>query len=147
MTALHLASAALDCAGSIASMPYGAFASSKVDMPLRTQIASLGIALATAVPTFAQPPSKESTGTSAGESYVEGSLPGLLDADKVFRSYRSYADQEVGSWRKANDEVGRIGGWQAYAREAQAPASVDPATGSSSSVGGSSSGHGAHKHP
>lgn len=33
--------------------------------------------------------------------------------------YRSYQDQEVSSWQEANKEVGRIGGWQAYAREAQ----------------------------
>lgn len=119
-------------------------------MPQRTKIACLGLALATALPTFAQPPSgtqKESTGTSPGGSSVEGSLPDLLDADKAFESYRSYADQEVASWPKANDEVGRIGGWQAYAREAQAPASADAATGSSRPMESPSNGHGAHKQP
>lgn len=39
----------------------------------------------------------------------------------VYRSplagYRALRDQPVGSWREANDTVGRIGGWRAYARE------------------------------
>jgi hypothetical protein len=35
---------------------------------------------------------------------------------------RADADAPV-PWREANDLVGRIGGWRAYAREAQAPAS------------------------
>ncbi len=49
----------------------------------------------------------------------------------AFEGYRRYADQPVGSWREANDLVGRIGGWQAYAREAQ---TVEPAPGSNPSA-------------
>lgn len=37
----------------------------------------------------------------------------------AFEGYRRFDDQPVGSWRSANDVVGRIGGWQAYAREGQ----------------------------
>ena len=37
----------------------------------------------------------------------------------AFDGYRGFTDQPVGSWRKANDDVGRIGGWKAYARERQ----------------------------
>lgn len=40
----------------------------------------------------------------------------------AFDGYRRYGDQPLQSWREANDAVGRIGGWQAYAREAQGPA-------------------------
>ena len=36
-----------------------------------------------------------------------------------FADYRPLGDEAVGNWRAANDEVGRIGGWRAYAREAQ----------------------------
>ncbi|MBE0613642.1 MAG: hypothetical protein IH604_08250 [Burkholderiales bacterium] len=43
----------------------------------------------------------------------------------VYRSslsgYRLLPDEEVRSWKESNDEVGRIGGWRAYAKEAQAP--------------------------
>ena len=37
----------------------------------------------------------------------------------VLEQYQPYAEQPVGSWRDANDTVGRIGGWRAYAREVQ----------------------------
>jgi hypothetical protein len=37
----------------------------------------------------------------------------------VFDGYRSHREQPVQSWRAANDLAGRLGGWQAYAREGQ----------------------------
>lgn len=47
----------------------------------------------------------------------------------AFEGYRPNREQAVGDWRKANDEVARVGGWRAYAREAQAPvAPVAPAS-------------------
>ena len=51
-----------------------------------------------------------------------------------FAGYRAMKEPPVGDWRAANDEVGRIGGWRAYAREAQgaAPAAVAPAAGPAS---------------
>ena len=49
--------------------------------------------------------------------------PAPAAASAVYQSalsgYRSYADQPVQSWREANDRVGRIGGWKAYAKESQ----------------------------
>lgn len=36
----------------------------------------------------------------------------------AFDGYRPFTEQKVLSWRESNDLVGRIGGWQAYAREA-----------------------------
>jgi hypothetical protein len=33
-------------------------------------------------------------------------------------SYRALSELNVGSWRDANDRVGRIGGWRVYQREA-----------------------------
>ena len=33
--------------------------------------------------------------------------------------YRPYRDAKPTGWREANDTVNRIGGWRAYAREAQ----------------------------
>lgn len=35
-----------------------------------------------------------------------------------FAQYRPFAAEVLGSWRGVNDEVGRIGGWKVYAREA-----------------------------
>ena len=37
----------------------------------------------------------------------------------AFEAYRTHADPPAIGWRQANDTVGRIGGWRAYAREAQ----------------------------
>lgn len=54
-------------------------------------------------------------------------------ADLKFRSaletYRPYQEQAPESWREANDTVGRIGGWRAYAREISGPAAEKPAAG------------------
>lgn len=47
------------------------------------------------------------------------SLPSKLQYVSPLRAYKPYADQAVESWREANDRVGRIGGWRAYAKEAQ----------------------------
>ena len=35
-----------------------------------------------------------------------------------FATYRVFTGDGPGSWRGVNDEVARIGGWKAYAREA-----------------------------
>lgn len=40
----------------------------------------------------------------------------------AFAGYRRLADAPLVDWKAANDEVERIGGWRAYAREAAAPA-------------------------
>ncbi len=52
----------------------------------------------------------------------------------VYRSalatFQRHSEGEAVPWREANDRVGRIGGWRAYAREAnapEAPASAAPA--------------------
>lgn len=37
----------------------------------------------------------------------------------AFTGYRAFAEQSLTPWRQANDAVGQIGGWQAYAREGQ----------------------------
>ena len=42
----------------------------------------------------------------------------------AFSRYRRSADDKAIPWREANDTVARVGGWRAYAREAQQP---DPA--------------------
>lgn len=71
----------------------------------------------------------------AGEATVAPNNP--LDATvavppvvhrSVFSGYRAQADAPLLGWKAANDEVGRIGGWRAYAREANAPAATAPAS-------------------
>ena len=45
------------------------------------------------------------------------SLPTKLQYSSPVGAYQAYADQQVQSWREANDRVGQIGGWRAYAKE------------------------------
>ena len=37
----------------------------------------------------------------------------------VFSQYRRFDEQPMSPWAEANETVGRIGGWRAYAREAR----------------------------
>src|SRR5215203_3828041 len=37
----------------------------------------------------------------------------------AWSGYRPFADEKIISWKEANDEVRRIGGWRAYLRERQ----------------------------
>ena len=50
-----------------------------------------------------------------------------------FAKYRPFAAEVLGTWRGVNDEVGRIGGWKVYAREAHEatgqPVPATPGTG------------------
>ena len=41
--------------------------------------------------------------------------------------YQPFTGENVISWQEANEEVGRIGGWRAYARESQQPGATKPA--------------------
>ncbi len=36
-----------------------------------------------------------------------------------FADYQGFSEQEVKDWRERNDNVGRIGGWRAYAEESR----------------------------
>lgn len=46
----------------------------------------------------------------------------------AFECYRTFADQPVRHWAQVNEEVRRIGGWRAYAREAsEAAEAAEPA--------------------
>ncbi len=47
----------------------------------------------------------------------------------AFEGYRPFNEAPVASWREANDTVGRIGGWRAYAREAAQPSLPGAAAG------------------
>ena len=59
-----------------------------------------------------------------------------------FANYRPFAHDGPAPWRGVNDEVGRIGGWKAYAREvfeAQQPTAApggEPARSPASAPGG-----------
>lgn len=70
------------------------------------------------------------------------SAPAPADAALPYRSlsedYEPYSDQKLVPWREANDNVGRIGGWREYAREAapQSGGNRAPAAGSAPAPSG-----------
>ena len=45
--------------------------------------------------------------------------PPPAGVSRTLPGYRPYREAEVRDWRESNETVARIGGWKAYAREAQ----------------------------
>lgn len=64
----------------------------------------------------AAPPSPDPTRADAPQ--------GPLAYRSPFEGYRPHRDITPGPWRAMNDEVARIGGWKAYAREAHEAATT-----------------------
>lgn len=86
---------------------------------LRWPCAPLAALCATALVAQAQP-----TAPSARPDPLDpkASVPALRYASSLGAyPYRSAGDGKPIAWREANDTVNRIGGWRAYAREAQQP--------------------------
>ena len=44
-----------------------------------------------------------------------------LEFRSAFEGYRPYTEEKTVDWKQANDNVGKIGGWREYAREASQP--------------------------
>lgn len=65
---------------------------------------------------------------SATASDGAASAPAAPAYRSAFEGYRAWAEPTPTPWREANDTVGRIGGWRAYAREAQGQPLEAPAT-------------------
>ncbi len=89
-----------------------------------------------------------------GAQAADPAAPALRH-DSVFQRYQRFEDQAVGPWQKANETVGRIGGWRSYARETANTAPTaqtlpSPPAGPSSAPGAPSlapqTGHGGHGH-
>ena len=57
---------------------------------------------------------------------AQAALPPLIYRSAL-QGYRPNVEAVVGNWPAANAQVGRIGGWRAYAREAQQPDAVPAA--------------------
>jgi hypothetical protein len=77
------------------------------------------ISLSAALAAHAQQASAPARPASAAAAPVPGAAAGDVSYRSAFEGYQAFADEKPGSWREANDNVGRIGGWREYAREAQ----------------------------
>ena len=117
-------------------------------MPSAVQSALLAALLLATLTAQAQPAAKaarpdplDPTASVPAPSYLSS-----------FSQYRLLGDEKPVSWRDANDTVTRIGGWRAYAREAQQPdpapaAPAAPAAVSNEKAKPMPAGHGGHKMP
>lgn len=84
----------------------------------------------TAMPlAWAEPPRSE-----ADPLDPKAAVPAVVHRSSL-ASYRSAGELRVGSWKDANEQVNRIGGWRAYAREAAAPAAPAAPTAAPAAAG------------
>ncbi len=87
----------------------------------------LGAILSVSQAARAQPGGAPAPSPVSGEpARAEAGAP-RLTYRSPFEGYRPHRDITPGPWRAMNDEVARIGGWKAYAREAH-EASATPGT-------------------
>ena len=54
-------------------------------------------------------------------SPVYGQPVSPLEFRSAFEGYKPYTEEKTIDWKRANDNVGKIGGWREYAREASQP--------------------------
>ncbi len=83
-----------------------------------------------AVNAFAQTPHDQAHAAAAKPAAAMAVVPPAANAlryESVFARYKSYRDEKIGVWRAANETVDGIGGWRAYAKEAQQPDPAVPA--------------------
>ena len=58
---------------------------------------------------------------------ARAAVPPVVHDSTLSRARRATVEEPPISWREANDTTARIGGWRAYAREAQQPDAAGPA--------------------
>lgn len=132
----------------------------------RHRVAAAWATLAVAMSATAQTPSTatapKQAAPAAQPAAAQRGDPSDARADVprlVYRSplqgYRPYADTEPASWIEANKTVAAVGGWRAYAKEAQQPDAPEAASASASApkpgakpeaAKPQSAGHAGHKH-
>jgi len=87
------------------------------------------VSLAILATGFATAAGAQSISEPAGKGATESQAPvAPLVYQSPFARYRPFNDAAALPWMQVNDEVARIGGWKAYAREAyEAAASAEAA--------------------
>jgi hypothetical protein len=86
---------------------------------------ALGAALALAVPVPAQ------AASSAHPADATAAVPPLVHLSAL-SGYKRLSEPPAADWKAVNQNVERIGGWRAYAREANSSASAPAAAASAS---------------
>ena len=60
---------------------------------------------------------------------ITASVAPTFQFHSVFTQYHMFTEQPVLPWREANDDVGKIGGWRYYAKEASQSDAADKSVG------------------
>ena len=98
--------------------------------------ALMAASAALALPVFAQNTAPAAPVSTATSKRLDAAAPKVavppLVYSSVLQGYRPNVEVEVGSWKDANNNVGRIGGWRVYAKEARQPDAVVPGAGAAS---------------
>ena len=92
------------------------------------------------------PPSAAPKAHKADPLDARVAVPALVYESALSRYRRAGADKPM-PWIESNDTVARIGGWRAYAREAQQPDAPPPAPPPAPQPAPHGHGHGGHKMP
>lgn len=71
---------------------------------------------------YAQPAYPPTGQSAPSATAASGASP--LDFRSAFEGYKPYTEEKILDWKLANDNVGKIGGWREYAREASQPDSA-----------------------
>jgi hypothetical protein len=66
-------------------------------------------------------------GWAAASHAADSRLP-ATETSLPFEHYQAWRDETLQDWREANDQVGKIGGWRSYLREAQGAAETPERT-------------------
>lgn len=99
-------------------------------MSVSTRIAANAVLLAASVgagvagaqqpaPQTADAPKPAANSATAMVPAAAASSASPMAYRSAFEGYKGFTEQPLQSWRESNDTVGRIGGWQSYAREGQ----------------------------
>jgi hypothetical protein len=92
-------------------------------------------------------PSLSSPSPSEHPALSKQSTTAVQTNSSYFSGYKPQQEVKVGNWRDANDQVGRIGGWRVYTREAaealeaEMKAEKDAKTQRQNNQGGRAHGH------
>jgi hypothetical protein len=72
-------------------------------------------------------------GSKADPQDAKAPVPRVMYQSSL-ADYRAFSDEKLMPWKESNDNVGRIGGWRAYAKEAQEPSGASMPPGAKRSV-------------
>jgi hypothetical protein len=110
----------------------------------RAAVATLAL-LGPAGPALAQPaPTPPAAAAVRADPLDAQAVVPPVRFNSVFAPYLRMGETPVGSWREANDTVTQIGGWRAYAREANPPPAPPANAASGAAPVATPPGHGHH---